>query len=151
MQLSSNLLKYLDDSIHILDCGIIITDLSNIIYANTSILYNSFNHIEESNYINKPINKKLSKIISKWSKFNCFNDDLFEMYNNTRDNKHTISLIKKDKTPYYAQSVLPIFYNKHLVGLFICFRTNRSYISSSIKPIRTTRNLVEKFLEDLIY
>lgn len=149
MPLSNNLLHYLDSSSQILDCGIIVTNLSNIIYANTSSLYSMFNSTEECNYINKQISNDLSKIISKWSKFNCFNDSLFEMYNNTeKNNSSVLKLTKDDKALYYAQLIMPIFRNNKLYGLFICFRTDRQYIDSSVKPVKTTRNFIEKFLNN---
>lgn len=149
MPLSNNLLHYLDSSSQILDCGIIVTNLSNIIYTNTSSLYSMFNSTEECNYINKQISNDLSKIISKWSKFNCFNDSLFEMYNNIEKNDNSVlKLTKDDKALYYAQLIMPIFRNNKLYGLFICFRTDRQYIDSSIKPVKTTRNFIEKFLNN---
>lgn len=149
MLLSDNFLHYLNSSSHILDCGIIITDLSKVIYANTSSLYSSFNTLEECNYASKQISKDLTKIISKWSKFQYFNDNMFEMYNYTeKDIKSVLKLTKDDKVSYYAQLVLPIFRDNKLTNLFICFRTNRHYINSSVKPVITTRNFIENYLND---
>lgn len=150
MILSDNLLHYLDSSSRILDCGIIITDLSNIIYANTSSLYSSFNFLEESNYISKPLSKNLTKTISKWSKLNN-KYNLYEIYNYyyTKKNKPSIhKLTKDDKALYLSQFILPIFNNNKLEGLFICFSNHKHFISSSIKPLITTRNCIQGYLNN---
>lgn len=146
MLLSDNLLHYLDSSSHILDCGIIITDLSKIIYANTSSLHSFFYPPKEYNYISKQISKDLTKIVSKWSKFESSNNALYEIYNNyyaEKNNHSTIKLTEDDEVLYLGQSILPIFNNDKLEGLFICIRNHKHYIDSSIKPIITTRNFVQ--------
>ena len=63
------------------------------------------------------------------------------MHNNTEKNDNSVlKLTKDDKALYYAQLIMPIFRNNKLYGLFICFRTDRPYIDSSVKPVKTTRN-----------
>lgn len=151
MLLSDKLLHYLDSSSKVLDCGIIITDLSKIIYANTSSIYSYFDSIQECNYIYKKISKELNKIIFKWSNFDCYNDSLYKIYNNyytEKNHKSILKLVEDDNSLYLAQSILPIFNNDNLEGLFICFRNNRHYIDSNIKPIRTTRNCIENFIKN---
>jgi len=151
MLLSNNLLHFLDSSSHILDCGIIITDLSKIIYANTSSLYSLFNPLQECNYISKQISKDLSEIVLKWSNIDHSNNDIYEIYNNyytESNNKSIIKLTEDDKALYLAQSIFPIFNNSKLEGLFICFRNHKHYIDSSIKPIITTRNFIQKSLNN---
>ncbi len=55
---------------------------------------------------------------------------------------------KDDNALYITQLLLPILNNNKLEGLFICFRTHMNYIDSSIKPIKATRNFVQKILND---
>ena len=151
MLLSDNVLHYLDSSSRILDCGIIITDLSKILYANTSSLYSIFKPLQESNYLSKQISKDLSNIVLKWSNIDFISNDIYEIYNNyyTEKNSHsTLKLIEDDKVLYLAQSIFPIFNNGKLEGLFICFRNHNHYIDSSIKPILTKRNFIQKSLNN---
>ena len=57
MKLSNKLLEYLYNSTPILESGFIITDLTNIIYVNTSQISSNFNPISEENYLSKKISK----------------------------------------------------------------------------------------------
>ena len=80
MKLPVKLLEYLYNSTKDLESGLIITNLNDIIYANTSLLSSNFNPTQEENYLNKKISKQLTRIIKKLSKFNHFDDTLLQIY-----------------------------------------------------------------------
>ena len=80
MKLSNKLLEYLYNSNKNLESGLIITNLTDIVYVNTSLLHSNFNPIEEENYLNKKISRKLASIIKKLSKFDHFDDNLLQIY-----------------------------------------------------------------------
>lgn len=147
MNLSDRLFDYLFTTSKVLDAGIIITNLSHIVYANAEFSKNRYNPIDEKLFINNKISDDLHGIITEWSKITNFDNNLFKMYNKDK-NMDTLKLIDNDDTSYYAQLVFPLFHNNKLDGLFICFRTHKNYINSSVKPARTTRNLTEKMIDD---
>lgn len=142
MKLSNNLLRYLSNSSQILNAGIIITDLSHIVYANMTFYKDRSYSINENDYINHKITDDLHDIIMEWTNINCFNNELFKMYNKEK-NMITLKLVENDKIPYYAQLIFPLFHNNKLNGLFICFRIHRNYNNSSVKSVITTRNFTE--------
>lgn len=73
---------------------------------------------------------------------------LYNKYYTEKNNESTLKLTKDDNALYITQLLLPILNNNKLEGLFICFRTHMNYIDSSIKPIKATRNFVQKILND---
>ncbi len=146
MKLSNKLLEYLYNSTQNLESGFIITDLTNIIYVNTSQLSSNFNPISEENYLSKTISKKLTKIIKKLSKFNQFDDTLLQTYikeDNNFDKNLLPEIFKNDKALYRTQLIFPIFHNNKIDGLFICFKTNSFYNDFNIEFAKNIRNVIE--------
>lgn len=146
MKLSNKLLEYLYNSTPILESGFIITDLTNIIYVNTSQLSSNFNPISEENYLSKKISKKLTKIIKKFSNFNQFDDTLFQTYvkeDNNFDKNLLPEIFRNDKALYRTQLIFPIFHNNKIDGLFICFKTNSFYNDFNIEFAKNIRNVIE--------
>lgn len=151
MKLSNKLLEYLYNSTLNLESGFILTNLTNIIYVNTSQLNSNFNPIKEENYLNKKISKELSKIIKKSHKYNSFNDNLFYIYikeDNNFDKNLLLKLFKSDKALYRTQLVFPIFHNNKIDGLFICFKTNSFYNDYNIGLAKKIRNIIEDMSND---
>lgn len=138
MKFPDNLMHYLSSCARTLDAGVLITDLSNILYSNTDYSQYYYEKIKSDTYKNKEISKELKHLIAEWSNKKDYSDDLFKMYNS-----NTLNLINNDSTNYLAQLVFPIYHNNKIAGLFICFRTHRNYVETSVKPARTVRNFVE--------
>ncbi len=152
MKLSNNLLEYLYNSNKNLESGLIITNLTDIIYANTSTLHSNFNPIQEENYLNKKISRKLTSIIKKFSKFNHFDDNLLQIYikkDNNFDKNLLPKLSKNDQALYRTQLILPIFHNNKIDGLFICFKTSSYYTDANIEFVKIIRNYIEDMSKDI--
>ncbi len=146
MKLPVKLLEYLYNSTKDLESGLIITNLNDIIYANTSLLNSNFNPIQEENYLNKKISKQLTRIIKKLSKFNQFDDTLLQTYikeDNNFDKNLLPEIFKNDKALYRTQLIFPIFHNNKIDGLFICFKTNSFYNDFNIEFAKNIRNVIE--------
>ncbi|MDO5556640.1 MAG: hypothetical protein Q4G05_00120 [Clostridia bacterium] len=137
MKFPDNLLEYLSDSVNVLQAGILVTDLTNIVYSNVS--YYNF----PDTYANKEISTDIKNTISKWSNTKDFEESFFEM--RTTD---TINIINNDTSNYTGQIIFPIYHKGKLAGTFICFRLHKDYVDTSVKPAMTTRHFVELMSND---
>ena len=151
MKLPVKLLEYLYNSTKDLESGLIITNLNDIIYANTSLLNSNFNPIQEENYLNKKISKQLTRIIKKLSKFNHFDDTLLQIYikkDNNFEKNLLPKLSKNDQALYRTQLIFPVYHNNKIDGLFICFKTNSYYSDDNIEFAKVIRNYIEDMSND---
>ena len=123
-----------------LKSNVLVSDLKMIQYG----IYEDdfFSNLYYNNYFHKTLHKSMQYIIDKW-KDKKTSDDLYLILN-----ENLIQIVENDTIKYSAQIILPIFVDNKLDGFLIFFRIYGDYIESSINPLKTIRDFLQKELNN---
>ncbi|MCI9245681.1 MAG: hypothetical protein HFJ30_00795 [Clostridia bacterium] len=137
MQISSQLKKYIKDSITISKSNVIITDLEKVKYAEFIDTDSKF-QVDDC-----LLSNEAKRLIEKW-KIHSNYESLFIILNKN----DCIQFLENSKINYACQMFLPIVINNSIKGLIILYRISGNYVLSSVKSVENFKKFITVFIAE---
>lgn len=137
MQISSQLKKYIKDSITISKSNVIITDLEKVKYVE---FIDSDSKFQADDCL---LSNETKMLIEKW-KIHSNYESLFIILNGN----DCIQFLENSKINYACQMFFPIVINNSIKGLIVLYRISGNYVLSSVKSVENFKKFVTGFIAE---
>lgn len=139
MELTQRTLDYikLSNISQCINSNFLIADLKQVIYTE--------NYDSKFSYQYKYLSDNITSLIDMWNIL-----PISEQVSLVENNP-TIQIVNNDTEKHAAMMIFPIYINKQIEGVIICFREKGNYIKSSSKAPNTIRKWIMKFMGSDIF